>query len=353
MSFTIYQNNKTNIEIIARPKIGSSTLQNPGIVYSSIYGEDYPKSPVKFKLKEDWLRYDGSTTNPNNLNVSPYGARFDDLGWIKYLNSNNTKYFFYRDPIEKYASGLTQIYFYGKTFNTPTLIVPEGIDAKNFKIHTVSPFIYHPDKLLVESPKVATQEIIKQLVHYYENAPDSFFETYATNITKMYSNPQLYDDMTAYTDPHVVRGLLHAVMLKILFPNKTQLVLLDNLDNVIRKHIISDDSFDIKRINVTNEGDAHIIKDPLENDLNKIKRIMHKQFTKIIRKNLADPDGPNDTKGFLDLEIKIWNKLTNNSEPLSILKMVVTELESNNLPILEKNYYEYLIECFRKQYRIV
>jgi len=353
MSFTIYQNNKTNIEIIARPKIGSSTLQNPGIVYSSIYGEDYPKSPVKFKLKEDWLRYDGSTTNPNNLSVSPYGARFDDLGWIKYLNSNNTKYFFYRDPIEKYASGLTQIYFYGKTFNTPTLIVPEGIDAKNFKIHTVSPFIYHPDKLLVESPKVATQEIIKQLVHYYENAPDSFFETYATNITKMYSNPQLYDDMTAYTDPHVVRGLLHAVMLKILFPNKTQLVLLDNLDNVIRKHIISDDSFDIKRINVTNEGDAHIIKDPLENDLNKIKRIMHKQFTKIIRKNLADPDGPNDTKGFLDLEIKIWNKLTNNSEPLSILKMVVTELESNNLPILEKNYYEYLIECFRKQYRIV
>ena len=80
---------------------------------------------------------------------------------------------------------------------------------------------------------------------------------------------------------------------------------------------------------------------------------MHKQFTKIIRKDLADPNGPNNTKGFLDLEIKIWNKLTNNSEPLSILKMVVTELESNNLPILEKNYYEYLIECFKKQYRIV
>ena len=348
MSFTIYQNNKTNIEIIVRPKIGSSTLQNPGIIYSSVDGKDYPNSPVKFKLKEDWLRYDGS---PNNVNVSPIGTRFDDLGWITYLNSNNTKYFFYRDPIKKYASGLTQIYFYGKTFNTPTLIVPEGIDAKNFKMHTVSPFIHGRDTLLT---KVATQEIIKQLVHYYENAPDSFFETYATNITKMYSNPQLYDDMTAYTDGHVVRGLLHAVMLKILFPNKTQLVLLDNLDDVIRKHIINDDSVDIKRSNVTNEDDDHILKDyPLEKDLNKIKRIMHKQFTKIIRKNLGDADRPNDTKGFLDLEIKIWNKLTNNSEPLSILKMVVTELESNNLPILEKNYYEYLIECFRKQYRIV
>ena len=142
--------------------------------------------------------------------------------------------------------------------------------------------------------------------------------------------------------------------MRILFPNKTQLVLLDNLDDVIRKHIINDDSVDIKRSNVTNEDDDHILKDyPLEKDLNKIKRIMHKQFTKIIRKNLGDADRPNDTKGFLDLEIKIWNKLTNNSEPLSILKMVVTELESNNLPILEKNYYEYLIECFKKQYRIV
>ena len=39
MSFTIYQNNEKQIEIITRPKMGSSTLQHPGIVYDKKPGD--------------------------------------------------------------------------------------------------------------------------------------------------------------------------------------------------------------------------------------------------------------------------------------------------------------------------
>ena len=151
-----------------------------------------------------------------------------------------------------------------------------------------------------------------------------------------------------YNDPHVIRGLIHAVILKLLYPEKTQLVLLDNLDDVIRKHIISDDNFDVERLNVTNNSDVFMsVKSEFALDMHNIKTTMAKRFKDVITKESTD------YSKFLSLEIKIWEELENNSEPLSILKMVVTELESNNLPILEKNYYEYLIECFRKQYGII
>ena len=342
MSFTIYQNNEKKIEIISRPKMGSSTLQHPGLIYSNDYGQDYPDAvPGLFKIKKDWSRYDGYASNPNNNIITEAGissfvpSYLQNLDYIRYLKPDNTKYFLYRDPIKKYISGLTQLYFYGQEVNT-NLIVPEGLDPTNFKMHTVSAY------------GISSLEVSKKLLHYYENAPDSFFETYISTVEEINSNELGFSPDIAYLDSHVIRGLIHAVILKLLYPEKTQLVLLDNLDDVIRKHIISDDNFDIERINVTtkaSESSHH-----RERNLNKIKRIMHKQFTKIIRKDLADPNGPNNTKGFLDLEIKIWNELENNSEPLSILKMVVTELTSNVLPVIHKIYYEHIIRCFRNKY---
>ena len=356
MSFTIYQNNEKQIEIITRPKMGSSTLQHPGLIYSNDYGQDYPDAvPGLFKIKKDWSRYDGYASNPNNNIITEAGissfvpSHLHNLNWIGHLKPDNTKYFLYRDPIKKYISGLTQLYFYGQEVNT-NLIVPEGIDPTNFKMHTVSAY------------GISSLEVSKKLLHYYEDAPDSFFETYISTVEEINSNELGYSPDIAYLDSHIIRGLIHAVILKLLYPEKTQLVLLDNLDDVIRKHIISDDDFDVERINVTISDrfniESLLTQDPNSDDLreinlNKIKKIMHNQFNKLVRKELACSDGPNNTKGFLDLEIKIWNELENNSEPLSILKMVVTELTSNVLPVIHKIYYEHIIRCFRNKYGII
>ena len=337
MSFTIYQNNEKQIEIITRAKMGSSTLQHPGgVMYNKI--SKFDLHHANRDLNDGWIRFDGYEGENNNNHFGP--TSFDNLTWLKYLDTNNTKYFLYRNPIQKYASGLTQIYFYGQVMITPLLIVPEGMDPNNPQKHLVL-----SDKGELHRAKPGTKSVnpnyVSELLHYYQTQPDSFFENYGDQIGELdpsYKNLQ-------YNDPHVIRGLIHAVILKLLYPEKTQLVLLDNLDDVIRKHIISDDNFDVERLNVTN--DSYAIQPGFALDMHNIKTTMAKRFNDVIT------NGSTDYSKFLSLEIKIWEELENNSEPLSILKMVVTELESNNLPILEKNYYEYLIECFRKQYGII
>ena len=355
MSFTIYQNNEKQIEIITRPKMGSSTLQHPGIVYDKKPGDRVVRlrNPnegrhglfgPKRGLKDGWGRYDGFDRENNNWPKAGFGpANLNDLTWLKYLKPNNTKYFLYRNPIQKYASGLTQIYYYGFSMIEAVLIVPEGMDPNNPQKHLVL-----SDKGELHRAKPGTKSVnpnyVSKLLHYYQTQPDSFFENYGDQVDELdpsYKNLQ-------YVDPHVIRGLIHAVILKLLYPEKTQLVLLDNLDDVIRKHIISDDNFDVERLNVTNDSDVFMsVKSEFALDMHNIKTTMAKRFKDVITKESTD------YSKFLSLEIKIWEELENNSEPLSILKMVVTELESNNLPILEKNYYEYLIECFRKQYGII
>ena len=339
MSFTIYQNNEKQIEIITRPKMGSSTLQHPGgVMYNKI--SKFDLRHANRDLNDGWIRFDGYEENNNN-HFGP--TSFDNLTWLKYLDTNNTKYFLYRNPIQKYASGLTQIYYYGFSMIEAVLIVPEGMDPNNPQKHLVL-----SDKGELHRAKPGTKSVnpnyVSELLHYYQTQPDSFFENYGDQIGELdpsYKNLQ-------YNDPHVIRGLIHAVILKLLYPEKTQLVLLDNLDDVIRKHIISDDNFDVERLNVTNDSDVFMsVKSEFALDMHNIKTTMAKRFKDVITKESTD------YSKFLSLEIKIWEELENNSEPLSILKMVVTELESNNLPILEKNYYEYLIECFRKQYGII
>ena len=329
MSFTIYQNNEKQIEVITRPKLGSSTLENPGIVYDA-----------NRDLNDSWSRYDGFEGEKNNNNhFGP--ANLTDLTWLKYLDTNNTKYFLYRNPIQKYASGLTQIYYYGFSMIEPGLIVPEGMDPNNPQKHLVL-----SDKEELHRAKPGTKSVnpnyVSELLHYYQTQPDSFFENYGDQVDELdpsYKNLQ-------YIDTHVNRGLLHAVILKLVYPEKTQLVLLDNLDDAIRKHIVSDNRFDVERLNVTN--DSYGIQSAFALDMHNIKTTMAKRFNDVITNESSD------YSKFLSLEIKIWEELENNSEPLSILKMVVTELESNNLPIVRNPYsYERLIEFFRNDYGII
>jgi len=328
MSFTIYQNNEKQIEIITRPKLGSSTLEHPGIVYDA----------NRDLLNDGWIRFDGNEGENNNNHFGP--TSFDNLTWLKYLDTNNTKYFLYRNPIQKYASGLTQIYFYGFSMIEPGLIVPEGMDPNNPQKHLVLP---SDEELHRAKPgtKSVNPNYVSELLHYYQTQPDSFFENYGDEVGELAPSHK----NLGYDDPHVIRGLIHAVILKLLYPEKTQLVLLDNLDDVIRKHIISDNSFDVERLNVTN--DSYAIQPRFALDMHNIKTTMAKRFNDVIT------NGSTDYSKFLSLEIKIWEELENNSEPPSILKMVVTELESNNLPIVRKPYYEHLIEFFRNDYGII
>ena len=343
MSFTIYQNNQKQIEIITRPKMGSCTIQHqPGLIYNhdehtARTGD--PSAPP-FKLKDGWSRFDGYGGENNNNHFGP--TSFDNLTWLKYLDTNNTKYFLYRNPIQKYASGLTQLYYYGFSMIEPLLIVPEGMDPNNPQKHLVLP----SDKELHRA-KLGTKSVnpnyVSELLHYYQTQPDSFFENYGDEVEELdpsHKNRQ-------YVDPHVNRGLIHAVILKFLLPRKTRLTLLENLDPLLVPLLetLNDSSLTIYRDNVTN--DSYAIQPGFALDMHNIKTTMAKRFNDVITNESTD------YYKFLSLEIKIWEELENNSEPLSILKMVVTELESNNLPIVRKPYYEQLIECFRKQYGII
>jgi len=326
MSFTIYRNNEKQIEVITRPKLGSSTLENPVIVYDA-----------NRDLNDGWSRYDGFEGEKNNNNhFGP--ATLTDLAWLKYLDTNNTKYFLYRNPIQKYASGLTQLYWYGIA---PGLIVPEGMDPNNPQKHLVLP---SDEELHRAKPgtKSVNPNYVSELLHYYQTQPDSFFENYGDQVEEL--DPS-YKHLQ-YDDVHVCRGLIHAVILKLLYPEKTQLVLLDNLDDVIRKHIVSDNRFDVERLNVTNDSDG--IQPGFALDMHNIKTTMAKRFNDVITNESSD------YSKFLSLEIKIWEELENNSEPLSILKMAMTELESNNLPIVRNPHtYVRLIEFFRNDYGII
>jgi len=90
MSFTIYQNNQKQIEIITRPKMGSCTIQHqPGLIYNhdehtARTGD--PSAPP-FKLKDGWSRFDGYGGENNNNHFGP--TSFDNLTWLKYLDTNN------------------------------------------------------------------------------------------------------------------------------------------------------------------------------------------------------------------------------------------------------------------------
>jgi len=336
MSFTIYQNNEKQIEIITRPKMGSSTLQHPGgVMYNKI--SKFDLRHVNRDLNDGWIRFDEYEENNNN-HFGP--TSFDNLTWLKYLDTNNTKYFLYRNPIQKYASGLTQIYFYGQAMITPLLIVPEGMDPNNPQKHLVLPS--NKELLYFGNTKPRTKSVnpnyVSELLHYYQTQPDSFFENYGDQVEELdptYKNLQ-------YTDTHVTRGLIHAVILKFLLPRKTCLTLLEDFDPLLET---LSDSSTIHRINVTN--DSHAIRSGFELGMHNIKTTMAKRFNDVITNESSD------YSKFLSLEIKIWEELENNSEPLSILKMVVTELESNNLPIVRKPYYEHLIEFFRNDYGII
>jgi len=224
----------------------------------------------------------------------------------------------------------------------PLLIVPEGMDPNNPQKHLVLP----SDKELHRAKpgtKSVNPNYVSELLHYYQTQPDSFFENYGDEVEELdpsHKNRQ-------YVDPHVNRGLIHAVILKFLLPRKTRLTLLENLDPLLVPLLetLNDSSLTIYRDNVTN--DSYAIQPGFALDMHNIKTTMAKRFNDVITNESTD------YYKFLSLEIKIWEELENNSEPLSILKMVVTELESNNLPIVRKPYYEQLIECFRKQYGII
>jgi hypothetical protein len=351
MSFTIYQNNEKKIEIITRAKMGSSTLQHPGgVMYNKI--SKFDLRHANRDLNDGWIRFDGYEGENNNNHFGP--TSFDNLTWLKYLDTNNTKYFLYRNPIQKYASGLTQLYL--KPGGWLGLIVPEGMDPNNPQKHLVLPSDKELDRAK-PGTKSVNPNYVRELLHYYQTQPDSFFENYGNEVEELdpsHKNRQ-------YVDPHVNRGLIHAVILKFLLPRKTRLTLLENLDPLLAPLLetLNDSSLKIYqtkgltsspfpfiiRANVTN--DSYAIQPGFALDMHNIQTTMAKRFNDVITNESTD------YYKFLSLEIKIWEELENNSEPLSILKMVVTELESNNLPIVRKPYYEQLIECFRKQYGII
>ena len=330
MSFTIYQNNEKQIEIITRPKLGSSTLEHPGIVYDA----------NRDLLNDGWIRFDGNEGENNNNHFGP--ASFDNLTWLKYLDTNNTKYFLYRNPIQKYASGLTQIYFYGQVMITPLLIVPEGMDPNNPQKHLVLPS--NRELLYFGNTKPRTKSVnpnyVSELLHYYQTQPDSFFENYGDQIGELdpsYKNLQ-------YTDPHVTRGLIHAVILKFLLPRKTCLTLLEDFDPLLET--LSDSSLTIHRANVTNDSDA--IQPGFALDMHNIKTTMAKRFNDVITNESSD------YSKFLSLEIKIWDWLQQGVEPIDILKMIVSELNFDRLnrvrsPILFKDQYLHIISRLKQE----
>ena len=340
MSFTIYQNNEKQIEIITRPKMGSCTIQHqPGLIYNhdehtARTGD--PSAPP-FKLKDGWSRFDGYGGENNNNHFGP--TSFDNLTWLKYLDTNNTKYFLYRNPIQKYASGLTQIYYYVQTMITPLLIVPEGMDPNNPQKHLVLP----SDKELHRAKpgtKSVNPNYVSELLHYYQTQPDSFFENYGDQIGELdpsYKNLQ-------YTDPHVTRGLIHAVILKFLLPRKTRLTLLEDFDPLLET--LSDSSLTIHRANVTNDSDA--IQPGFALDMHNIKTTMAKRFNDVITNESSD------YSKFLSLEIKIWDWLQQGVEPIDILKMIVSELNFDRLnrvrsPILFKDQYLHIISRLKQE----
>jgi len=340
MSFTIYQNNQKQIEIITRPKMGSCTIQHqPGLIYNhdehtARTGD--PSAPP-FKLKDGWSRFDGYGGENNNNHFGP--TSFDNLTWLKYLDTNNTKYFLYRNPIQKYASGLTQIYYYGQIMITPLLIVPEGMDPNNPQKHLVL-----PNNKELHRAKPGTKSVnpnyVSELLHYYQTQPDSFFENYGDQIGELdpsYKNLQ-------YTDPHVTRGLIHAVILKFLLPRKTRLTLLEDFDPLLET--LSDSSLTIHRDNVTNDLDA--IQPGFALDMHNIKTTMAKRFNDVITNESSD------YSKFLSLEIKIWDWLQQGVEPIDILKMIVSELNFDRLnrlksPILFKDQYLHIISRLKQE----
>ena len=336
MSFTIYQNNEKQIEIITRPKMGSSTLQHPGgVMYNKI--SKFDLRHANRDLNDGWIRFDGYEGENNNNHFGP--TSFDNLTWLKYLDTNNTKYFLYRNPIQKYASGLTQIYYYGQTMITPLLIVPEGMDPNNPQKHLVL-----SDKGELHRAKPGTKSVnpnyVSKLLHYYQTQPDSFFENYGDQIGELdpsYKNLQ-------YNDPHVTRGLIHAVILKFLLPRKTCLTLLEDFDPLLET--LSDSSLTIHRANVTNDSDA--IQPGFALDMHNIKTTMAKRFNDVITNESSD------YSKFLSLEIKIWDWLQQGGEPIDILKMIVSELNFDRLnrvrsPILFKDQYLHIISRLKQE----